>query len=107
MSRAAHAGRPLTPRMLAVLRYLAAQERQQTPAQIAYGIGISEGPPRLGRQSAGRGGWTGHMSPAQHVIGTLTALRKRGLVGLMARSDGLSGTAYHTTEAGDELARRS
>lgn len=34
------------------------------------------------------------MAPAQRVIFSLTALRKRGLVGLGRRLDGLSGTAY-------------
>ena len=78
---------PLTERQAKIMELLA-DGSSRTAADIAHGIGIHTGPARR------RGPWSGRMSPAQHVIGSLTGLDRRGLVTLAARPDGLSGTAY-------------
>lgn len=85
--------RPITERQRRILHYLA-ENGTDTPAGIAYGIGITKGPRRR------RGPWSGYQSPAQHIISSLTGLRRRGLIGFGSRSDGLSGTAYTITAEG-------
>jgi hypothetical protein len=82
--------RPLTERQQQIVAFLAENPRS-TPADIAYGIGITRGPMRR------RGPWSGYMSPAQHVIGSLNGLGRRGLITFARRRDGLSGTAYSLT----------
>lgn len=90
----------MTDRMRQVLDALARLEaRGRVPAsanEIAYEIGFTSGQP--GHHMTARDGRG--MAPAQRVIFSLTALRKRGLVGLGRRLDGLSGTAYRLTATG-------
>lgn len=94
--------KPLTERMQKVLSMLANAEWPMTGNQLGRAIGY-----RLG-QDPGKHSHNGRaMGPAQRVIGSLTALRSRGLVDFGSRPDGLSGTAYSITKAGREwLARK-
>lgn len=91
------AERPLTERMVAILRVLA-EESPRTPNAIGYALGFRPAPSQ-GGLGGGRGSGAG-TGVAQRVNFPLTALRKRGLVGFGWRPDGLSGTAYSITSDG-------
>jgi hypothetical protein len=97
----------MTERMRQVLDALARLEERgtdpATPNEIAWEAGFREGPQRHGH--GGKGGWSGQMAPAQHIIFSLNALRNRELVAMMGRRDGLSGMAYMLTDAGREARR--
>jgi hypothetical protein len=96
-----------TPRMLEILRALAWASRgnghrvSMTPNHIATACGLNRGQDKNKHSRDGRA-----MAPAQRVIFPLTALRKRGLVVMGSRSDGLSGTAYSLTKAGSDFCTR-
>lgn len=79
-----------------VLLVLLNSGRAEPPADIAYEMGFQPEPSR-GRSAR-------VFSPAQKIIGPLTGLRGRGLVGTAARRDGLSGTAYVLTVEGKRVA---
>ncbi len=88
--------KPLTEiqwKILGVLRK--DPDRPETPNSIAWMCGFKPGMARLSRQ--GR-----TMGPAVHVTPGLTGLRRRGLVMMRSRPDGLSGTAYSLTREGIE-----
>lgn len=96
------ADRPLTPMMTAVLRAMDELSPEDyvalTPAHIAMHMNL-DAPRRLGAD------WSGWMNPAQRIIGPLTALRRRGLIGSVTRRDGLAGQAYYLTGLSREIAR--
>ena len=101
----------LTPRMrevLTALRHLRVHRRPygypSTPNEIAITAGYREGGIRHGNGAARMGGWSGHMAPANRITFALIALRRRGLVERTTRRDGLSGTAYELTGAGEAIA---
>lgn len=98
---------PLTPLMRQILDALDALRTDSrlriypsTPNRIAIEMGLDSDVRRQGNGAAGRGGWAGVMAPSQRIIFPLTALRKRGLVYLCSRPDGMSGTAYGLTDEG-------
>lgn len=74
-----------------------------TPNEIAIKMGFHDGGRRRGNGAAGRGGWAGRMAPAQRIITPLRHLFDQGLVHLGRRDDGLSGTAYYITQAGQDF----
>jgi hypothetical protein len=84
---------PLTPLMGRVLDAMPLGHAM-TPNEIGSAIGLHAGDVSGGRGQGGRG--SGHRSfgPAQRIIPTLTALRRRGLIHHAQRPDGLSGSAY-------------
>jgi hypothetical protein len=90
----------MTENMVKVLEALRWETRPLSPNEIAMNAGFDRDVRRMGNGAASRGGWTGHMAPAQRIIGTLTSLSRNGYVAHRARRDGLSGTAYVITEAG-------
>lgn len=92
----------LTERMIEILRTLAPSPGLPTltPNQIARAAGYWTG------QDGGKHAHDGRaMAPAQRVIFPLTSLRKAGLVVMVRRTDGLSGTAYTLTEKGIRTVR--
>lgn len=77
----------MTDRMQAILDLLA-DGRARTPNDIARDIGIRATARRR------RGPWVGSMAPAQHIISSLNSLRRQGLITIVSRPDGYTGTAY-------------
>jgi hypothetical protein len=69
-----------------------------THAELALHMGLT-GPRRS------RGPWAGRQNPGQRLIPVVIGLERRGLVKLGSRRDGLSGTAYGLTPAGEEKVR--
>lgn len=95
--------RPLNERMIRVLRFLDRADKPQTPNEIGHALGFRPGDAKsanLPHQNTTR-----TMGVAVHVTTSLTALRKRGLVYITRRPDGLSGTAYEITEEGSKAWR--
>lgn len=89
--------KPLTERMIVVLRLLANTVQPMTGNQLGRAIGFHTGQDHGKHSHNGRA-----MGPAQRVIGSLNGLRARGLADLGSRPDGLSGTAYSITKAGQD-----
>lgn len=90
----------ITSRMAEVLRALVLANRPLTGNQIGQACGF-----RAGRDT--RHTHAGKVQgPAQRVIGALNALRRRGLIDLGDRPDGLSGTAYALTTKGREFCQK-
>jgi hypothetical protein len=92
-------GHGISDRAADVLRALARShingKGAMTGNQVGTACGFTRG------QLAGQCNHAGRaMGPAQHVISTLTALRKFGYVCFAERRDGLSGTAYALTPRG-------
>lgn len=83
----------ITPLMQRVLDSMSVG-RAMTPNEIGYAIGLQQGDVMGGGSGVGRGSGHRAFGPAQRIIPVLTALRKRGLIGMVPREDGLSGTAY-------------
>lgn len=91
--------------MLEVLRALCGYVKGcyrpgMTPNDIAKACGLRRGQDKNRHARDGRA-----MAPAQRVIFPLIALRKRGLVDMTRRPDGLSGTAYVLTDNGELFCR--
>jgi hypothetical protein len=89
------AERPLTERQEAILKLPRERDEDMTANAIAYSLGF-----RNARSKGGLGGGRGSgagTAAAQHVITSLTGLRKRGLVYMTRRPDGLAGTAYRAS----------
>lgn len=98
--RAYDACSPKLRRVLVALADLG--ERRKLPAapnDVAWECGYRPGMARSPRHGHHR-----TMGVAVHVTTALTALRRRGLVAVGGRRDGLSGTAYGLTELGDRVA---
>lgn len=95
----------MTERMREVLVALRAlRETRQypsTPNEIAITAGYYDGGPRHGGGASARGGWTGHMAPANRVNFAIMALERRGLIRWVPRRDGRSGRAVELTRAGE------
>lgn len=91
--------RPLTKRMHESIDAMARLENDGkdvvSPNEIAYEIGFTAG--QDGDKSARDGR---RMAPAQRVIFPLISLRRRGLVAMRSRRDGMSGVGYSLTERG-------
>lgn len=92
--------RPLTERMLGVLRVLDANRdrygpQQMTPNEIGHRLGFTHG--MHGDRYSHNGK---RMGAANRVNFALTALVRRGLIAWCPRRDGLSGTAYYITDEG-------
>lgn len=90
---------PLTERMQDTIDAMAALENAgdapSSPNEIAGQMGFDHG---MGGDGYARNGR--RMAPAQRVIFPLIALRRRGLVVMRSRRDGLSGTAYSLSAKG-------
>jgi len=81
-------------------RVLRAMSRKPlTPNQIGYRAGAKQ----VFGTGSGSGRGSGHRAfgAAQQIIPVLTSLRRRGLIAMTSRPDGMSGTAYFLTEAGE------
>ena len=89
--------KPLTQRMIDILKTLDKADRPLSPNAIGQRLGFSTGhlPGKSQCNHAGR-----VMGPAQRVTFALIGLSNRGLVRCGRRPDGLSGTAYEITGAG-------
>lgn len=85
--------------MAEVLRALLLADRPLTGNAIGTACGF-----RSGYNERTKSVHTTHagkvQGPAQRVIGSLNALRKRGLIDFGNRPDGLTGTAYSLTSKG-------